>query len=268
LEEDLGVQLFMRSARSVSLTEEGRTLRDGLVDAFEQLRKTVDSIRPTGDPRLVISCSGPIAAKRLVPRLPAFSARYPELSVRIDATFDRVDINAGAADVALRYGRSVIGDLFAEELCRDVALPLASPDLIERLDVRTPQDLMRVPLLHDDSLPGRFEGEPTWSTWFEMVGLDPSQCQRGVRFTHYADQAIDAAINGGGVLLGRIGLAAYDILEGRLACPFGPVIPLDLHYFFVCKTGAEKSDCIAKFLDWMREETKASIRALERVPAA
>ena len=137
-------------------------------------------------------------------------------------------------------------------------MPMVSPELAERLSLKDPQDIRRAPLIHDDSLMTWFQRIPSWADWFSRVGIDPSESNRGTRFSSYGDQAIDAAVGGAGVLLGRVGLAENDLAAGRLVCPFGPSIDLDLNYYAVCEAGAEETPTIAAFLNWIRQEAGTS----------
>ena len=82
--------------------------------------------------------------------------------------------------------------------------------------------------------------------------------ERTTVFAFLFDQAIDAAVGGSGVLLGRVGLAANDLQAGRLICPFGPGFDLDLNYYAVCEAGAEETPAIAAFLDWIKQEAERS----------
>ncbi len=254
LEEDLGLSLFTRGARSVTLTVPGNTLRSGLVEAFVKIHEAVEQARALSDPGLVVTSSGPVAAKWLVPRLNTFSAQYPEVAVHLQASFDMISLGGGGSDVAIRFGRKPDNDVYHERLWDEMVLPLASPDLVERLDLKSPADIQRAPLIHDESLTSLFPGAPDWSQWFEAAGLTGLNSQRGMRFTNYADQAIDAAISGSGVLLGRVGLAGGDLQAGRLVCPFGPIYPTDYSYYFVCPKGAETTSCVEKFLIWIRNQ--------------
>jgi LysR family glycine cleavage system transcriptional activator len=254
LEDDLGVKLFARAARSVSLTEQGRQLQPALTAAFVKIREAVDQVRPQSMEPLRVDSSGPIIRKWLLPRLHRFSARNPDLGVTIQSLSNLTAFNKDGPDVTIRFTRTPGAGLFAQKICEEYLLPLASPDLIERLDLRTPADLVRAPLLHDTSHE-IFKDTPDWSTWFKRTGLDLAGARRGTRFDrHAADHAIEAAVNSAGVVLGRHFLARSDMLEGRLISPFGPILQMHVSYFVVCQEGDETRPNIAAFIDWICEE--------------
>ena len=257
LEDDLGVKLFTRTARSVALTEAGRRLAPALSTAFLQIKDAVEQIRPRTQSALSVESSGPIISKWLLPRLHRFAERYPDLSVSLRSVSQISPFEDEGADVRIRFTQEPGPGLFSAKLCDEYLLPLASPELISRLDLRRPSDLTRAPLLHDTSFEV-FNDPPDWQAWFAQAGLDPLGAQRGMRFDrHAADHAIDAAVNGAGIVLARRFLARTDMLDGRLVCPFGPVLHTPLSYFIVCPSGEEVRPEMAAVINWMLEEAAA-----------
>ncbi|MEL6479874.1 MAG: LysR substrate-binding domain-containing protein [Pseudomonadota bacterium] len=255
LEEDLKVRLFTRSVRQVTLTDAGRQLQPELAAAFLQIRDAVDRLAPAGDEPLRVEASAPVIAKWVLPRLHRFTERYPALSVSIGTGHDLRP--CGEGEVFIRFNETPGMGVFAVKLCEEHLLPLASPELVERLDLRKPADILRAPLLHDMSYT-LYPNDPCWATWFVRAGLNPADAKRGMRFDPMAhDHAMDAAASGAGVVLGRRLLARGDMAEGRLVCPFGPVIPMNVNYYVLCREGHEARPGIAAFINWMREETAA-----------
>ncbi len=260
LEDDLEVKLFKRSARSVTLTDAGRRLQPTLSAAFMQIRDAVEDIRPTANKPLRVESSSPILTKWLLPRLHRFAQRYPELNVSISSLSPLSDIRADGADVFIRFTRQPSDEFFWLKLSSEYCLPLASPELVERLNIREPADLHRAPLLHDMSYE-LFQTESHWPAWFAQAGLDASDADRGTRFDKYAaDHAIDAAVNGAGVVLGRRFLARLDMIESRLVSPFGPMLEVDVGYYVICRKGSERDPNTAAFINWVTTEAAAAHR--------
>ncbi len=254
LEDDLGVKLFTRAVRAVTLTEAGQSLQPAVSSAFLQLRDAVDQVRPKATQPLRVESSGPIIRKWLLPRLHRFAERYPELPVSFETVGHVTTFGKDGPDVVIRFTRAPGEGLFAVKLCEDFLVPLASPDLIAQLDLRCSADIVRAPLLHDSSAEV-FGQNLNWSGWFSRAGLDTVGAQRGMRFERQAaDHAIDAAVNGAGVVLARRFLARNEMLDGRLVIPFGPVLPMHVSYFVICQKGDETRPEIASFINWSREE--------------
>ena len=254
LEEDLGVTLFVRHNRVIEPTSEGLILKAGLSDAFVRIREVVESVRPSNEERaLVVTCGPPFAAKWLVPRLNKFLNRHPEIDLQVAANFTKLEYGTEGTDVGIRFTKREPDDLHFEWLGEETVVPLASPSFIERQNLREPRDLMRVPLLTEESM-RIHEGAPGWEDWFAAVGLTEGSTFRGVNFGRHAEQAIDAAIAGAGVVLGRRILAALDIAEGRLVAPFGPELRTGVRYQFVCRKDRQHLSRTVAFHDWVVEE--------------
>ena len=97
--------------------------------------------------------------------------------------------------------------------------------------LKTPEDLRKHRIIHDTSIPGQGE-HSAWEKWLALAGAKHISARRGVRFT-LAELAMQAAIDGAGIVLGRLVLAEGDIAAGRLVRPFKIVLPLDVSYFLV-----------------------------------
>ena len=175
-----------------------------------------------------------------------------------------MDFARDGVDVAIRFGYGPDEGLYSFPLAFEWMTPVLTPDLAQGL--KTPRDLIDAPLLFDDSV-AFLRPRCDWPTWFKAVGIafDPSH---GTRFTQ-ADHAIDAALAGAGVVLGRRSLVVKDLFEGRLVAPFRTALQTKAHFRFICREGAEHTPRIQAFRDWMISEiakTASVTEALEIVP--
>lgn len=144
LEQDLGVRLFQRSTRSIRLTEEGRAFHercrrilDDLDDAEATLAGTMQA--PRGRLRL----STPIVSYHLLlPVLPEFARRYPDIELDLDFNDRIVDLIDEGVDVAIRSGDLPDSRLRARTLRPFQMLLCAAPDYLARHGVpKTPRQL-------------------------------------------------------------------------------------------------------------------------------
>ena len=120
-----------------------------------------------------------------------------------------------------------------------------------------PDDLRKHRLIHDTSIPGGGE-HGAWERWLSSRGRqDMYRAHRGARFT-LAELAMQAAIDGAGVVLGRVVLAEGDLAAGRLVRPFKTVLPLDVSYFLVRSNAAAPRQEIQCFRDWLFSSLKLS----------
>jgi DNA-binding transcriptional LysR family regulator len=146
LEERLGVRLFNRTTRSVTLTEAGRALLAEVRPALDQLRGAVESVnvyrdRPAGTVRLAAVS---LAADAVVlPVASDFMAKYPEISLDITIVDGAIDIVAEGFDAGIAAGRLIAKDMIALRLTPDTrTVVLAGPGYLRRFGApRKPEDL-------------------------------------------------------------------------------------------------------------------------------
>ena len=258
LEAYLDARLFERLTRAVALTEAGTTLRPGIEAGFRRIESAVRQVRSLKSRAVIVISAGPsIAAKWLFPRLYAFEERYPMIEIRISTTNRTVDLLTEDVDIAFRHGRGDYPGLDSTRLFGEAYAPMCAPALLTDATrpLKDPADLGRHRLLHDDaaSFPG---AAPGWPAWLAAAGVDPSGGHGGRHFKQ-TDHAIQAAIDGAGVLLGRIAIAAPDLAAGRLIRPFALTLPSDFGYFVVTRPRRQRERPIAAFLSWLREERQA-----------
>ncbi len=107
-------------------------------------------------------------------------------------------------------------------------------------------DLKHHTLIHD-----AFEID--WAMWLKSAGVDGVDPHRGPRFES-SDHAVQAAIQGEGVVLGRSALVADDLRAGRLVKPFSVSLPADLAYYVAYPTQTSQRPKVRAFRDWLFEE--------------
>lgn len=254
LEEDLGVLLFERATRSISMSEAGRYLQPEVTEAFLRIRQAVDHVRPDEAKTLRISSFGPVVSKWLLPRLHRFTEHHPKLRVNVETDLMPNALQNDGPDVSIRCVKRLPDALFGRKLHEEVLVPVASPEFIERFEVKEPEDVFRVPLIHDTSL-RNFDLSPAWETWVDEAGFKKPPPKDGVNFPQgAADHAIEATIGGTGMMVGRSLLIFGPLTEGRLTCPFGPALKSGLTYYVTCRRGREKEEHISHFMHWAVEE--------------
>ncbi|MCB9779488.1 MAG: transcriptional regulator GcvA [Alphaproteobacteria bacterium] len=248
LEAHLGQPLLHRTSRRVELTDAGRLLADACEGALDQLEDALRQLILLSDTaRLVVSCSPSFAIRWLVPHLPELQAAHPGLDVRISADDRRVRPGRDGIDVCIRYGPG--GAVGVDELRLSVeeVTPVCSPALRERL--RTPADLARHTLLHDEVLHGH-PGRVGWRRWLDEAGVQGVDPDHGVRFSH-AHMAVEAAIAGQGVALARGILVAADLASGRLVAPFDLHVESGLAYWVLTPRGGVLRAPVRAFREWL-----------------
>ena len=216
LEEQFGVKLFVRGARSVRLTADGERYLAKVSVALAALqdagRDMLAQRRDSGS-ELWISSLPFFTSTILIPALPDFKRRHPELTLRIEATHQYADFNASRVDVAIRYGREHSTGLKFEPLVQIKGLPVCAPALIKG-GLQKPADLSREILIHLTTQPR------AWPAWLKEAGL-PQLEPRGHLWLDSVPAMLEAAEQGLGVTLGMSPLIrARPGFGKRLVAPF------------------------------------------------
>lgn len=254
LEAHLGAPVFRRLNRAVELTEAGRSLAPGVTNGFSALSAAWRNTQRLSDNKTLTVTAGPaFTSKWLAPRLYEFAQAHPEIELRFSATLRLIDFDRDEVDVAIRFGLGHDKDVYSEPLIREWMTPMMTPDLAQKFG--TLEKLPSAPLIHDESI--AFFNQPAdWAAWCHTVGLQ-ADTTAGVRFSQ-ADHALDAAISGAGVVLGRVSLATRALEQGRLVAPFKTGLLTEAQFRFICPKGTENRPHVAAFRTWIFEEIKAS----------
>jgi LysR family transcriptional regulator, glycine cleavage system transcriptional activator len=258
LEDFMGVALFRRENRTLTLTTAGQACLPGIREGFAQLVAAVGNAKPRADGgRLTISVAPSFAAKWLLPRLSDFEARHPEIDVHVDASMPLVDLHDGRVDLAIRYGAGQYPGLAVERLIGEEAIPVCSPSLRDGdRPLRQPEDLRGHALLHDDS-PDNDPSCPNWAMWLRAAGVQGIDATRGPRFSQ-ASFVLEAAALGRGVALAKATIAAADLAAGRVVRLFEMSVPLAFAYYLVYPETAIRSARVAAFRQWLLEQVGRS----------
>ena len=253
LEQQLGVPLFRRRHRSLSLTDHGLKLHATCAAVLEQLRSTIGGIRaPARREVLSLTTTPGLAALWLIPRLPMFTRDHPGIDVRLDAGFELRDLRADGFDLAIRYSRVGSGDgtpMFAESM-----LPVCSPKLLrEGPPLKTPQDLRHHTVLQVTGGPGM---PLEWDPWFKSVGLTDLQPASTLSFSLYSE-AIAAALAGQGVAIGRRPLVDALLKSGRLKAPFKGAAETMRAFVVVVNPASRARPAVQALEDWLLSQARA-----------
>ncbi|MDQ2093237.1 transcriptional regulator GcvA [Rhodalgimonas zhirmunskyi] len=261
LEKHLGTPLFTRLTRAVELTEAGRALAPGAKEGFEALIAAWRAAKRVEDDTTLNVTAGPaITAKWLAPRLYDFARQHPKVDLRFSAALRMMDFQRDEIDVAIRFGYGPDPGLYSRPLALEWMTPVMRPDMTAQFP--TAESLRKAPLLFDDSV-GFLDPPCDWAAWFRAMGVDYHPRQ-GVHFSQ-ADHAVDAALSGAGVVLGRRAMVVTDIAAGRLVAPYNVAIGTKAHFRFLCPEGYETRTTVAAFRDWLLFEIEKTAWVSETI---
>ena len=248
LEAELGVALFLRLNGGLALSEDGQAYLPGVRAAFQALRYSTEQLLESRDKNvLTISTLVSFASKWLLPRLPSFQQAFPAIDVRISASTERVDFRKDAIDAAIRYGRGDWKGLRADFLMSDEVFPVCSPALLSGTKaLNTPADLINHTMLQ---VSGMTAGD--WNLWLRAAGQPPRLAEAPRLTFDLAMMAVQAAVDGQGVCIGRSTYVDDDLRAGRLVAPFDLRLQDDLGFYLVTPVETADSKKIVALRTWL-----------------
>jgi LysR family transcriptional regulator, glycine cleavage system transcriptional activator len=268
LEEQLGIALFERRHRALLLTEAGQILLATTKTVLGEVEQAVARMRHEQAARPVtLSTAIPSAALWLLPRLPQFRARHPELEIYISADNRMLDLDRERIDLAVRYCPEPMAPPGAQRLFGERLQPVCSPSLAtdRARPLKRPEDLARHVLLHLEDERGRFPWL-NWGQWFAAIGMAQTAGAGALRFNQF-DLLIQAAIDGQGVALGRSPLVDRLLEQKKLVAPFHNTHATTRAYFIVRSAASAKRPEAQAVVDWLVAAAEESRAAAKPLPA-
>lgn len=257
LEETLGCELFIRKTRQIQLSAEGALIQADIREGFEHFERALRRLQQRNSRRsLNVSCGPTFTANWLSPRLYRFLLLEPTLDTRISASLALVDLRHDDVDVALRFSSPEQPGCRVLKLADDYLVPMCSPELLTSKGVlRTPHDLSRHTLIHSESGSTTHKLED-WQSWLKKAGAPEVDAQKSGLHFDVADHALNAAVAGAGVVLGREVLAQRELEAGRLVKPFDFRIKTVFAFYAVVLEERAEEPAIAAFIRWLQQEAQ------------
>jgi LysR family transcriptional regulator, glycine cleavage system transcriptional activator len=245
LEGWLGVMLFDRPGRKIRLSAAGRLYQEAVGRALDGLDEATRRCTEARRPRtLVVNALPTFAMRWLLPRLPPFHRTHLDIELRLVTSDAPLASPGGDFDVAIRRGPENWPGFQATPFLEEREIPVLSPRLLDRLPLKTAADLANHTLLHAETRPG------AWRRWLAAAGVEPLRPAGNQHFDHFY-LALQAAVDGLGVVLGPLPVIDDEIEAGRLVAPLaGPAVPARAYCLVVpmARTGDPMVQAFCGFL--------------------
>ncbi|WP_292949338.1 MULTISPECIES: LysR substrate-binding domain-containing protein [unclassified Neptuniibacter] len=254
LEEMLGVGLFKRDKRQLSLTLEGERLFMACSSAFGILKNARRVIsRKRNSHQLIVKVIPSFAVRWLGPRLHSFIEQYPEWDLRIDATPDPTNFDREVVDFDIRYGPSDWPGLYCLPVLHDYVLPMCSPEYREYLfSLGSTMEAQ----LQEARLVDSVKAMLQWEAWLARQRLSRNSNVPALRFDR-SSMAIQQAVNGVGLVLESTTLAIDELRSGKLVPAFPEAGSIKLPAYWVVSPSRHQSRKLYQlFTAWLQEEAK------------
>jgi LysR family glycine cleavage system transcriptional activator len=247
LEQFLGVELFVRVAKGVELSKAGREYYPTIRSAFDRITDGTELVLSPRAPGIVtVQIYSTFAIRWLLPRMPDFQTRFPNVMIRLHASQSDVNFEHEDVDLCVMIGTPSHTDLRYDYLFSSRIFPVCSPALMAAdKPLEGPQDLAGQTVIQV------YPSEQDWWVWLEanqVHGVNPNS---GLQFDSY-DLALNTAIQGLGVALGIEPFVNRDLEAGLLLEPFpGRRVFAVGDWYLACRSDKADREEISIFRDWL-----------------
>jgi DNA-binding transcriptional LysR family regulator len=245
LEDFIGHPLLTRAGRGLRLTPEATDYAARLRGALEQIAQATMrmSVNAAGG-TLSLAILPTFGMRWLVPRLPDFAHRHPEVTINLSTRLQKFSFASEPFDAAIHFGMADWPGTGAMRLRREAVLLVATPDfLVRHRAPRTPRDLLRLPLLHIATRPD------AWADWFAAHGV--TGVSIGGTIHDQFSTIMQMALHGMGVALLPDYLVEQELATGRLVPLCGGPVTMRGAYFLVWPEGRAQAPALAAFRGWL-----------------
>jgi DNA-binding transcriptional LysR family regulator len=262
LEEYVGVPLFNRVKKRLSLTEVGRVYAQQVRASLEKIEQdTVAAMAHRGAGGVLELAVIPTFATRwLIPRLPHFYAKHRHITLNLTTHAEPFMFNDTPFDAAIHFGNPVWPGAIAQALFGEEITPVCSPALLDGATSLEPACLQRFTLLHQSARPD------AWRHWFAQAGLHDADCMKGQRYELFS-MLVEAARAGLGIALAPTFLVMNELASGELVIPCPLSLRSEKGYYLVYPEFKQNAPLLKSFEAWLLNMAKAYSDNIESEPA-
>ncbi len=247
LESHLQTPLFVRGARSVSLTDAGTNFAPTVQQALDSVEGAADNLF-RGSPKAIVNIQVSLifATSWLAPRLHLFSEQYPDTAVHISGGYHDADIDRSGPELFISFGGAQRNWGVAEPLLQECIYPVISKNLITSL--HSCSDILKYRLIDVTS------HKVNWSTLLKAHSLNVSL---DTDFVHVdsTEIALAMAASGYGVALARTPVTDTMLERYELvACPGFEPMPALERYYVMYRSESTLSSAAKKFKSWLQAQ--------------
>lgn len=249
LEQQLGVSLLQRDHKRLTLTPAARLYAAEVRGAITQIANATLKLQvhPIGGV-LNLAILPTFGMQWLMPRLPGFARRHPEITLNLTTRLDGVNFASEHIDAAIQFGVGETPDTDRMLLKHELVLPVCAPSLSPG-PKRRAQDLLSLPLLHIRSRPS------AWAEWFAAKGVTLNGPIPGTIHDQFATIA-QAAQHGLGAALMPLYLVEADLAAGRLIPVFGPPVEAKGAYYLVWSRAGADLPAVTALRNWLSTQAE------------
>ncbi len=252
LETYLGLELFRRERHGVLLTRAGKDYAEQVVPAFAAIAAATEKLtKANAQGGLRLRTYTTFAAKWLIPRLPDFKQRHPDIDVRISNAVPDVDFDRDAVDVAIQFGDGGWPRVHTDLLFPDEIEPVCSPAYLNREGgQKSAEAVLRKRLLVSQYR------RSDWDDWLAANNLQEQAAQAERMAFSSSILTWQAALDGLGVAIGQTALLTTELESGQLVRPFHRPLKRSKAHYLVRPRLQRESRKVMAFRDWILDNVR------------
>jgi LysR family transcriptional regulator, glycine cleavage system transcriptional activator len=261
LEDYLGEPLFERTNHGLALTKRSQAFAARLSEGFVRLGEATDEflgLQPS--PVLTVRTYTSFLIGFLIPNLPSFQVRHPEIKVHLVSATDTAEFGRDRVDVRIRYGHGKWKNEDSTLLFRDCLRPVCSPMLLDPTKAPYPVSILeKQVLLHQEFR------RADWPEWLAMIGKTGLTPRRDMMFDELSI-VYQAALSGVGMVMAQKAYFQREIADGRLFEPFDVVLKRGLGYYMTVEQRRRNCDHVQVFQRWLLETVQKAGLSEDSLP--
>ena len=249
LESMLGVQLFNRIKKRVTLSEAGQIYARQIRENLTRIEHDTLSLmvhRGSGGV-LELAVIPTFATSWLIPRLGDFHALHPGITLDLSSRAEPFMFTDTPFDAAIHFGDPMWPGAITERLFGEEMIPVCSPELLGGKTAISPEEMEKMPLLHQSSRPD------AWRDWFDVAGLSNVNAMGGARYELFS-MLVEAAKVAMGVALVPRFFVLNELASGKLVMPSSIVLRSRRSYYLVYPENKQESASLQVFCEWLRRQ--------------
>lgn len=244
LEEQLGIELFVRQTRSIELTSAGKQFYQSVQPLISQLETTIsDFTNSQQNKNIIISLPEFFASELFIPRLTEWSERNPTINLQLETVKSGIDPSL-AADLSIVLTNSKPNEKVVHDLFPIRYAPACNKELYEKWKNSNVDALSSIPLILHRARPW------AWHQWAEKVGVDNFSPKKIMQFDSMFAVA-RAAQRGMGIALIPLPISDAWFNEGLLIKLFEEELVTKDRYFLIQHDNIENKEEVNLFTQWV-----------------
>lgn len=243
LEEYVGTALFYRHARGLSLTQKGAALVPLIKENLASLHHSLALV--SSSPTKINLNAPSCITSWLLPRLMTFQQQQPKIDVELTSTIKhKYEPNFDPFDAVIVYGKEPKQPSIKCQLLFDEYLtPICRTDVWSSIEHESDDDLSRYTWLHSNA------EQSDWRLWLSHIGK-PELSSKNNQVFSTLDQAMNAAMQGFGMVIGDVTLAKNDLELGRVIAPYQQSVATGNSYYLL-QPKSQNNDSLNSLINWL-----------------